>query len=481
MTSALEDLERNLRRRLAPDCFREIDSKYGDEPRGRFHGSIGLLLAPRRVSQVSKILAACHKSHVPVVPYGGGTGLVGGQVLEGSPAPVVISMERMNRIRSSSSIDNVIVAEAGVTLADLQTRADSNERFFPLSLASEGSTQLGGNLATNAGGINVLRYGSMRDLCLGLEVVLPDGRILNGLTQLRKDNTGYDLKNLFIGSEGTLGVITAAALKLVHKPRVEATLFLAVNDPAAALCILSQLQSEFGNSISAFELIHKNGLKFIRETHPDVKLPFPIASDWSILIDIGVSGEGELDKRLETVLEKQLEEDLVLDGLIAQSQKQQQHFWSIRELIPAANRRIGTIASHDISLPLGAITQFIHEASKKIDARGKYRINCFGHLGDGNLHFNIFPPRGVARDDCLHHRERISRVIYDLVDRYGGSISAEHGIGRLKTEELERYGDPTKLAVMRQIKRALDPHDIMNPGAVLASGSDERIRWPLAT
>ncbi len=469
MVTILKHLESTLRAQLPPECFPKADPKYGSEPRGRFHGSVGLLLAPREVSQVAKILTACHNTQVPLVPYGGGTGLVGGQVFAGSQSPVVLSMARMDRIRSIALDDNVFIAEAGVTLANLRAKADECERLFPLSLASEGSTQLGGNLATNAGGIHVLRYGSMRELCLGLEVVLPDGRIFNGLSALRKDNTGYDLKDLFIGSEGTLGVITAAAFRVLPKPRVETATFLAVNSPIKALYLLGQFQAAFGNNINAFELIHRNGLEFIRETLPQVRLPFETLPDWSILIDIGVAFDCNLEELLESVLEKEMTAGVILDGLIAQSEKQRHHFWFIREMIPEANRRIGAIASHDVSLRLASIHEFIPQAIAKVTALGKFRINCFGHLGDGNLHFNVFPPKGVLRDDCLHHREAISRIIYDLVHSYRGSISAEHGIGRLKTAELERYGDPTKLEVMRQIKRALDPHDIMNPGAVLAS------------
>jgi len=339
--------------------------------------------------------------------------------------------------------------------------------LFPLSLAAEGSARIGGNLATNAGGVNVLRYGNSRDLCLGLEAVLPDGSIWNGLTRLRKDNTGYDLRNLLIGSEGTLGIITAAALKLSPRPFGAGTALMVVSSPKAALDLLSLARSQMGEGVSAFELIHRQGLKFLSETLPDVRQPFDVKPEWCVLIEVGLAQGLNPVSALETLFETAADGNLVRDGLIAQSQGQRAEFWSVREHLPEANRRVGSISSHDISVPLGALPEFIKIGAQRIAQIGDFRINCFGHVGDGNLHYNVFPMSGKSRQDHENQSSEIKRVVYDLVHELHGSISAEHGIGRLKVDDLEHYGDPVKLAAMRAIKAALDPFGIMNPGAVL--------------
>ncbi|SFL93154.1 FAD-binding oxidoreductase [Shimia aestuarii] len=453
---------------LPPQTLRPVEARFLEEPRGRFRGDGGVLALPRTVEEVATILRACGRARVGVVPYGGGTGLVGGQVMPGTARPLVLSLERMNRVRAVHPLENVIVAEAGVILADLQSAAEAEDRLFPLSLGSEGSARIGGNLSTNAGGVNVLRYGNARDLCLGLEAVLPNGEIWNGLTRLRKDNTGYDLRNLLIGAEGTLGVITAAALKLFARPASVGTALMVVRDPSAALELLALARAEAGEGVSAFELIHRQGLEFVAEHLPDTRQPISPAPEWMVLVELGLSRGA--DNALETVFAAGLEAGLVSDGVIAQSDQQRAAFWRLREAIPEANKIVGSVASHDISLPLGALAGFIEEATGAVRALGPFRVNCFGHLGDGNLHFNVFPQDGHDRSEYDDLRHDVSRRVHDLVMALGGSFSAEHGVGRLKVEDLERYGDPAKLKAMRAIKQALDPQGIMNPGAVLAPG-----------
>ncbi|NRB19650.1 MAG: FAD-binding oxidoreductase [Rhodobacteraceae bacterium] len=443
------------------------DHRYLEEPRGRYRGQAGVLARPQSAVQVSVLLRAANLARVPVVPYGGGTGLVGGQLMGAGPAPMVISMERMNAVRAIYPQENVLVAEAGAILADVQAAAQSEERLFPLSLASEGSAQIGGNLSTNAGGVNVLRYGNTRELCLGLEAVLPSGDIWHGLSRLRKDNTGYDLRGLLIGAEGSLGVITAAALKLSPIPAATGTALLVVSSPAAALAILSLAQDRLGEGISAFELIHRQGLQFLKETLPQLRQPFAVPPEWCVLVELGLARGLDPEVALADLFEAAMAAGHALDGVIAQSEAQRQELWALREQIPEANRLIGSVSSHDISVPLSAIPEFILRGGNRIAALGDFRINCFGHLGDGNLHYNVFPAFGRSREDYEAQRGAVQRAVHDLVHEMGGSISAEHGVGRIKVEDIARYGDPVRLAAMRAIKQALDPNGIMNPGAVL--------------
>lgn len=457
-----------LRDRLPAATFRPLTPAYLEEPRGLFQGQGGLLLAPGSADEVSLILRHAQAAGVGVVPYGGGTGLAGGQILPEGPAPVILSLERMNRIRATYPKENVLVAEAGAILTDVQDAAQSIGRIFPLSLASEGSCRIGGNLSTNAGGVNVLRYGNARELCLGLEAVLPDGRIWNGLKRLRKDNTGYDLRNLLVGAEGTLGVITAASLRLFPQPGETGTAVLVVPGPQAALDLLALAGDRLGQSISAFELISGVGLGFLGETGMPARAPFGDIPEWCVLIELGLGHGHDADAELEGLFAAGLGEELVSDGVVAQSQAQRAALWRMREEIPGANRRVGAISSHDISLPLGVIPEFLARAGQAVAQHGPFRVNCFGHLGDGNLHYNVFPPKGASNTDFPGARDGLRDAIYGLVAQYEGSFSAEHGIGRLKVADLERYGDPAKLATMRAIKSALDPKGIMNPGAVLA-------------
>ncbi|MFQ6552998.1 FAD-binding oxidoreductase [Aestuariibius insulae] len=455
-------------REVVPDAaFRDLEPRYLEEPRGRYAGRDGRVIAPASTEEVAAIINVAADAHIPVVPYGGGTGLVGGQIAPDGIAPIILSLERMTQIREVFPLENAMVVEAGAILADVQAAAAEAGRLFPLSLASEGSARIGGLLSTNAGGINTLRYGNARDQVLGLEAVLPDGTIWNGLTRLRKNNTGYDLRHLLIGAEGTLGVITAAALRLQPRPVEEGTAFFVVPSPEAALDLLALAGERLGGGVQAFELIGRMGLAFLRETMPEVRLPFEEAPDWVVLIDLGLPAGQSQEAVLEGLFEAAVAAGIVSDGVIAQSEAQRAEFWAVRESIPEANRRIGSVSSHDISVPLGAIPDFIRRGDEAIARIGEFRINCFGHVGDGNLHYNVFPVPGRSRADHEAERALVKRAVHDLVDEMGGSVSAEHGIGRLKVEDLERYGDPGKLMAMRAIKAALDPAGIMNPGAVL--------------
>ncbi len=447
---------------------REAAPSYLEEPRGLYHARPGFVARPASTEEVAGIVRACAEAGVGIVPYGGGTGLVSGQISSDGPVPLILSLEKMTAIRAVFREEDTLVAEAGATLASVQNAAAEIGRLFPLSYASEDSARIGGALAVNSGGLNVLRYGMARDLCLGIEAVLPDGQILHGLKRLKKDNTGYDLRHLLIGSEGTLGIITAAALALSPRPAEVATAFLAVPGPAAALDLLSLFRDRAGESVSAFEIMSREGFEFLLETGMDLRHPLGEIPDWSVLVEIG-SGEGsDPASLLLDIFERAAERGLVTDGTIAQSGQQEADFWALRETIPHANRRVGAIASHDISLPLSELPGFLDAAGAALRAIAPVRVNAFGHLGDGNLHYNLFPPQGETRAAYKDKAAEMSALVYDMAVARGGSFSAEHGIGRAKVATLERFADPAKLSAMRAIKAALDPKGIMNPGAVLA-------------
>ncbi|WP_394181396.1 FAD-binding oxidoreductase [Yoonia maritima] len=462
------EFEAQLRAALPAAAFKDDTALYMSEPRGRWTGQ-GFVVAPSNTEEVATLVKACAEANIGIIPYGGGTGLVGGQLTDEGPKPVVISLERMNKIRAVYPTENVLVCDAGVILADVQNAAEDVDRLFPLSLASEGSARIGGLLSTNAGGVNVLRYGNARALCLGLEVVRPDGTIWHGLTRLRKDNTGYDLRDLMIGAEGTLGIITAAALKLAPRPVGIGAAMMAVPSPQAALDLLALAGARIGDGISAFEIMHRQGMDFLTEVGPELRQPFNEVPEWCVLVDVGLPAGLSPEDALEGLFEAGFEKGLVTDGVIAQSRAQRQELWDIRENIPEANRRIGSVSSHDIALPLSIIPDFIEQGGKALAEVGDFRINCFGHLGDGNLHYNVFPALGRSRDEYDALRGAVKQTVHDLVSEMEGSVSAEHGIGRLKVSDLEKYGDPAKLAMLRAIKDALDPQGIMNPGAVLRS------------
>jgi FAD/FMN-containing dehydrogenase len=453
---------------LGSDAVSPPEPRHLEEPRGVFTGEAAALLRPRDTASVAAAVRLCAEARIGIVPYGGGTGLVAGQVRAGRPRPVILSLERMAAIRDVNVADGVLTAEAGAILVEAQAAAEAAGLLFPLSLASEGSARIGGLLATNAGGINVLRYGNTRELCLGVEAVLADGAVFNGLSSLRKDNTGYDLKGLLIGSEGTLGVITAASLRLFPLPAETAAAWVAVPSLAAALTLLGRLREALGETISAFEIMHGAGLAFLAETMPEVPQPLPERPLWSVMAEAGAGSGLGLADRLESALADAWDAGVVTDALVAQNAAQRDAFWRVRESMPEANRRIGSISSHDISVPPSRIAAFVERGDRAIAAIDPdLRINCFGHLGDGNLHYNVFPPAGRDRADYASLLPRIKAEVYEACVALGGSISAEHGIGRLRKDDLERYVDPVKIRAMRAIKDALDPLGILNPGALL--------------
>ncbi|MFN3525351.1 MAG: FAD-binding oxidoreductase [Paracoccus sp. (in: a-proteobacteria)] len=463
----LKPADDRLAARLPAGVLREVSPAYTQEPRGRYHGQAGLVAAPRDAQECAAIIRACRDARVPVVPRGGGTGLVGGQIMPDGPAPLILSLERMTAIRAMYPEEGVMIAEAGATLQAAREAAAGVGRQFPLSLASQGSAQIGGVLSTNAGGVNVLRYGNARALCLGIEAVLPSGEVMHDLKRLRKDNTGYDLRDLLIGAEGTLGIITAASLVLAPVPAESGVALLVVESPEAALSLLSLAQARMAGGVTAFELIAGQGLRFLADAFPEMRQPFASAPDWLVLIEVGLPAGLSADLALEGLFTAASGAGLVHDGVIAQSGRQAADLWALREHIPLANRHVGAIASHDVSLPLSEVAGFIRDAGAMIAAQGDMRVNCFGHLGDGNLHYNLFPAPGRTREEYDDQRAGLSQRIHQMVVDRGGSFSAEHGVGRLKAADLARWGDPARLAAMRAIKQALDPVGIMNPGAVL--------------
>ncbi len=442
---------------------------YLTDHRQLYHGRALAVVLPRAVPQVTELLAFCNRHHIGVVPQGGNTSYCGGATPDDSGGQVVVSLARLNRVRSLDPLNFSIVAEAGCVLAQIQRAADEAQRFFPLSLGSEGSCQLGGNLSTNAGGVHVLRYGMMRDLVLGLEVALADGRLLSSLGTLRKDNTGYDVKSLFLGAEGTLGIITAASLKLFPKLCAFATAFVAVPEPRAAVALLSRLRAVSGDSVSSFELIPRIAVELTTRHIPGVRDPLDAPHSWYVLCELTSSRPDDpLDELLERSLAAALDDGLVSDAAVARDGRDRAAFWKLRETIPEAQRLDGGSLKHDISVPVAAIPDFIERASRWLaDNVPDGRLVAYGHAGDGNLHFNLNQAAGADRAAFLAREEPIKRAIHDLVQDFGGSFSAEHGIGRLKVGELERYASPVELDLMRAIKRALDPNGILNPGKVI--------------
>jgi FAD/FMN-containing dehydrogenase len=439
------------------------------DQRQLYHGRALAVALPRTTAEVARLLAWCNTRGVGVVPQGGNTGYCGGATPDESGRQLVVALRRLNRVRGVDAANFSMTVEAGCVLADVQHAAAAASRYFPLSLGSEGSCQIGGNLATNAGGLNVLRFGMMREQVLGLEVVLADGRVLDGLQALRKDNTGYDLKSLFVGSEGTLGIITAATLRLLPPPRSTATAFTAVRDVAAAIELLGQLRAASGDALTSFELIPAIAIELVRRHIPGVAAPLGVHADWHVLCELASSGAEALDATLQSALAAAMEQGLVLDAAIATSERQRQEFWRLRESIPEAQRKAGPSLKHDISVPVSALPDFVAQASAWVRREVPEGVLVsYGHAGDGNLHFNINLIDGGSDSQAFRAREPlIRRVIHDMVARMHGSFSAEHGIGRLKVGELARYADPVELELMRAVKRALDPNGIMNPGKVL--------------
>lgn len=449
-----------LARRLGAEIVSALPEAMRHEPRGLIRGGAGLLLRPRTTQEVASILSFAQEERIAVVPYGGGTGLVGGQIMpHDAPAcaPLYLSLARMSAIAPPCLETNSIEVEAGATLDALRAAAAEAGRLFPLSLASSGSCQIGGNLATNAGGVQVLHYGTMRDLCLGVEAVTATGEIYHGLRALRKDNTGYDLRHLLIGSEGTLGVITKAVLCLFPAPKARVTVLVALRALPAAIALMRALESGTDGALTAFELISATSFSFLEEAGLGCA-PLSL-SDWAVLFEVSGQSETQLTEQIFAVMEAAE----MSNAVMAQNERERAELWALRERIPEANRAIGAIASHDISLPLNQIAAFLSDADAAL-APHQLRINCFGHLGDGNLHYNLFPPDGRGRAEYAHKRAELMAQVHALTASFGGSISAEHGVGRLKAEDFARHVDPVKQQMMRAIKAALDPRGILNPG-----------------
>lgn len=436
-----------------------------EEWRSKYKGQSPLLLKPSTTAELARILSVCSETGTGIVPQGGNTGLVGGQIpFDGE---VLLSLGRMNRIRAIDREGHSLVAEAGAVLADVQRAADDAGLFFPLSLAAEGSCTIGGNVSTNAGGVAVLRYGMARDLILGLEVVLADGRVLDLLRTLRKDNTGYDLKQLFIGAEGTLGVVTAAALKLFPKPVARETAFVAVPSPAAAISLLARVQSATGGMVSAFELLPRFGMELVVAHIPGARDPLGSPSPWYVLLEAS-GGAAELRVTLENALQSAAETGLVSDALIAVNEAQRDAMWSLRENLSEAQKREGPSIKHDVSVPISSIPNFLTRATSAVlRVLPAARPVTFGHLGDGNIHFNFSAPAGGAAAPFLAQWDIVQKIVHDIVHEMGGSFSAEHGIGVMKRADLARYKSPAEIDVMRAVKRALDPKGILNPGKLL--------------
>ena len=442
---------------------------YLKEWRGRWTGKTAAVVRPGSTGEVSAILKLASKTKTAIVPQGGNTGLVGGQIPDMSGKQVILSTTRLNRIRDIDPAGNTITVEAGVVLQDIQEAAEEHGRLFPLSLGAQGSCQIGGNLSTNAGGTGALAHGVARDLCIGLEVVLPTGEVLDSLNRLKKDNTGYDLRNLFIGAEGTLGVITAAVLKLFPKPAGRATAFLAVPSPEEALGLFDRARSAAGNGLTAFELMARIGVEFTTRHIPDVRDALDRHHPWYVLMEIS-SGQSEDDARatLEAVLEHGMEHGLVTDGAIAESFQQRADFWRLRESMSESQIPEGGSIKHDISVPVDSVPAFLAEADRAVLAiEPGSRICAFGHLGDGNIHYNISQPVGADKAVFMTLIEVITPAVHKIVRDYGGSISAEHGIGQMKRDELAEVKNPVALDLMRRIKKDFDPKGIMNPGKVI--------------
>ena len=441
---------------------------YLKEPRGLFHGKAQAVVRPGSVAEVSALMKWASETGATVVPQGGNTGMVGGQVPVAEGREIILSLQRLDRIRSVDAAGDTMTVEAGVILQKAQEAAEAAGRLFPLSLASEGSCTVGGNLSSNAGGTAVIAYGNARELCLGLEVVLADGRVWNGLRQLRKDNTGYDLKNLFIGSEGTLGIITAAVLKLFPLPTARATAFLAVPDPEAALSLLNKAKASAGGTLTTFEIMPRIGLDFVVRHASGARDPLSEPSPWYVLMEVCAQAETGVNEAVEAFLGEALEEGLVTDAVLAGSLGQRADLWKLREMLSEVQTHEGGSIKHDVSVPLQATPEFLKRAIAKVEALVPgCRPVPFGHLGDGNIHFNVSQPVGADKAAYLAGWGAMNEAVHAIVTELKGSISAEHGIGRLKRSLLPGVKDPVELDLMRTVKAALDPKGVLNPGSVL--------------
>jgi FAD/FMN-containing dehydrogenase len=439
------------------------------ERRGFFTGRTPLVLKPGSVEEVSGIMRLATETRTPIVPQSGNTGLVGGQIPDQSGKEIVLSLVRLDRIREVDVLSNTITAEAGVILQNLQDAADEANRLFPLSLASKGSCRIGGNLSSNAGGTDVLAYGNARELCLGVEVVMPNGEIFDDLRKLKKDNTGYDLKNLFVGAEGTLGIITAAVLKLVPKPKGREVAWIGLESPAAALRLFGRALDKAGSGLTAFELMRAITLEFVLKHIPGSVSPLADSYPWYVLMEIS-SGRSAEDARMliEDILGEALEDGIIGDAAMAESLAQARAFWSLREDMSDAQKPEGGSIKHDISVPVASIPEFVDQAMAAVERTVPgARTVCFGHMGDGNLHFNVSQPVGASREAYMARYHDMNAAVHAVVRQLSGSISAEHGIGQLKRDELLETAPPIGIDLMRRVKKAFDPLGIMNPGKVI--------------
>lgn len=447
---------------------------YTVDWRGRYSGKALAVVRPGSTEEVAQVVRWCAANRVPMVPQGGNTGLCGGATPDSSGDAVVVSLTRLNKIRSVDTDNDTMVVEAGCVLQSVQQAARDAQRLFPLSLAAEGSCTLGGNLATNAGGTQVLRYGNTRDLVLGVEVVTAQGDIWHGLRGLRKDNTGYDLRNLYIGSEGTLGIITAATVKLYPLPVAQCTALLALNSVEDAVSVLSAARKGFGAALTGFELIAGGCLQGVVECYPQQRIPFEGESaqmPWYALLELSDSESAEhARERFEAVVGEAIESGLVPDAVIAENITQSKALWHLRESIPLSEKAFGKSIKHDVSIPVSRMADFVQTTNAALQAHfpGIQHV-IFGHLGDGNLHYNVARGSAFSEEELLARQDAVYELVHDSVHQFGGSISAEHGVGQLKRDALPRYKDPVELALMRRIKQVLDPDGLMNPGKMLAS------------
>ena len=442
---------------------------YLVERRELYVGRAAAVLRPASTQEVSALLKIAHEAGTAIVPQGGNTGLVGGQIPREAGGEVVLSLARMNRIRALDAENNTLALDAGVTLAAAQAAAEEAGRLFPLSLASEGTCQIGGNLSTNAGGTAVLRYGNARDLVLGLEVVLANGDVWDGMRGLRKDNTGYDLKQLFLGSEGTLGIVTGAVLKLFPRPQSIATAFAAVPDVASAVKLLRVADNVSGGMVTAFELVPRIGLEFVTRHIEGAADPLPDPSPWYVLVEMSAgSATAGLDETLEAVLAEGLEQGLLTDAALARSQAQRADFWRLRETLSDVQRLEGGSIKHDVSVPVSRMGEFIAQATRAVEAAMPgVRVVAFGHIGDGNVHFNLSQPLGADKSAFVGRWNEMNALVHGIVRAMGGSISAEHGVGQLKRDEIAATKSPVEIELMRMLKKTLDPKGILNPGKVV--------------
>ncbi|HXP95902.1 MAG TPA: FAD-binding oxidoreductase [Telmatospirillum sp.] len=442
---------------------------YLEERRGIFHGRARAVVRPQSTADVATVVRLCAEHNVGIVPQGGNSGLCGGAAPDASGTQVILNLSRLNKIRAFDPMNFTMTVEAGVVLQTVQETASDAGCLFPLSFGAEGSAQIGGVISTNAGGSGVLRYGNARDLIMGLEVVLPDGQIWDGLRTLRKNNTGYDLKQLFIGAEGTLGIVTAAVLKLFPKPKEVQTAFCALKDLDAALSLLSRTRAASGDLATAFELIPRIALDMTIEHIPGITDPLTESHDWYVLMELSTSrDDGSLRDSIETLLGAAMEDGEIVDAVLATSSEQSRSLWRIRDGIHDAQKGEGGSIKHDVSIPVSSMPDFIRRATTAVEsAIPGIRAVPFGHVGDGSLHFNLTQPRGANREAYLAEWTRMNRIVHDIAMSMQGSVSAEHGIGRLKKSELARYKSPLELELMKRIKAAFDPKGVMNPDSLL--------------